>query len=92
MSKIKEIEDFAKYQKHLGKSDSTIASYRNDVLVFAKWFNNVNHYSFTIYKITPTDIRLYKQYLIDNEFKPNTINRKILGLKYFMTPRSDLVF
>lgn len=84
MSKIKEIEDFIKYQKYLNKSESTISSYRNDLVVFVRWFNKVNHYSFTIYKITPTDIRLYKQYLIDNEFKPNTINRKMLSIKYFM--------
>jgi integrase/recombinase XerC len=84
MPKIKEIEDFANYQKHLNKSESTITSYKNDIIVFAKWFDNVNHYHFTIYKITPTDIRLYKQYLMDNEFKPNTINRKMLSLKYFM--------
>lgn len=84
MPKIKEIEDFIKYQKNLSKSESTLISYKNDLVIFARWFNKINHYSFTITKITPTDIRLYKQYLIDNEFKPNTINRKILSLKYFM--------
>jgi len=84
MPKNKEIEDFTKYQKNLHKSESTITSYRNDLIVFTRWFDKVNNYSFTIYKITPTDIRLYKQYLIDNEFKPNTINRKILSIKYFM--------
>ena len=71
MPKIKEIEDFVKYQKHLNKSESTINSYKNDIIVFARWFDQVNHYSFVIHKVTPTDIRLYKQYLIDNEFKPN---------------------
>ena len=84
MPKIKEIEDFVKYQQHLNKSEFTINSYKNDIIVFARWFDQVNHYSFVIHKVTPTDIRLYKQYLIDNEFKPNTINRKILSLKYFM--------
>ena len=84
MAKIREIEEFVKYQKHLNKSPSTIISYKNDITVFAKWFNQKNNYSFTIYKITPTDIRLYKQYLIKREFKPNTINRKLLSLKYFM--------
>lgn len=84
MAKIREIEEFEKYQKHLNKSPSTIISYKNDITVFAKWFNQENSYSFTIYKITPTDIRLYKQYLIKQEFKPNTINRKLLSLKYFM--------
>lgn len=84
MIKIREIEEFVKYQKHLNKSSSTIISYKNDITVFAKWFNQENSYPFTIYKITPTDIRLYKQYLIKQEFKPNTINRKLLSLKYFM--------
>ena len=60
MPKIKEIEDFVKYQKHLNKSESTINSYKNDIIVFARWFDKVNHYSFVIHKVTPTDIRLYK--------------------------------
>lgn len=51
MAKIKEIEEFVKYQKHLNKSPSTIISYKNDITVFAKWFNQENNYSFTIYKI-----------------------------------------
>ena len=53
MIKIREIEEFVKYQKHLNKSPSTIISYKNDITVFSKWFNQENNYSFTIYKITP---------------------------------------
>ena len=84
IEEIKEIEEFGKCQEHFNKSPSTITSYKNDINVFARWFNRENSYSFTIHRITPTDIRLYKQYLIKREFKPNTINRKLLSLKYFI--------
>ena len=84
MTKIDPINEFAKYQKLLNKSELTIIGYCNDISVFAKWFNGQNDYLFNIDKITPTDIRLYKQYLIEHEYKPNTINRRLLGLKYFI--------
>ena len=84
MTKIDPINEFAKYQKLLNKSELTIINYRTDISVFAKWFNGQNAYLFATNKITPTDIRLYKQYLIKHEYKPNTINRKLLGLKYFI--------
>ncbi|WP_106874816.1 site-specific integrase [Candidatus Phycorickettsia trachydisci] len=84
MLKIKEIEDFANYQKQLNKSETTIINYKQDIILFAKWFEESNNYTFAVYKVTPTDLRLYKQYLMDKEFKPNSINRKMLSLKYFM--------
>jgi integrase/recombinase XerC len=35
-------------------------------------------------KITPTDMRYYKQHLMDANLRPQTINRRLLSVKYFL--------
>jgi integrase/recombinase XerC len=78
------VSGFIGYQKEMQKSDSTLTSYRSDLMVFARWFKNTNHETLTLSKITPTDVRQYKRFLIDSDFKPNTIIRKLLSIKYFL--------
>jgi len=41
MPKIKEIEDFVKYQKHLNKSESTKNSYIIFITIFTRRFDKV---------------------------------------------------
>ena len=38
----------------------------------------------TLFNITPTDARQYKQHLIASGLRPQTINRRLLSLKYFL--------
>lgn len=84
MAKNTSIENYITYQKSTDKSAATLASYRSDLVQFAIWFNSVNGVAMNLINITPTDARQYKQYLIDSEFRPQTINRRILSLKYFL--------
>jgi integrase/recombinase XerC len=85
MTKIKQIEEFILYQKSLDKSALTMKSYRLDLYSFAGWFYKINGELLKLRKITPTDIRQYKQYLISCEYKPNTINRRLVSLRHFLS-------
>ena len=82
--KIKIISTFIDYKKGLQKSERTLKSYQSDLQVFSRWFKETNHESLALSKITPTDVRHFKSYLINSGFKPSTISRKLLSIKYFL--------
>lgn len=84
MAKNTQIEAYISYQKSTDKSPLTLASYQSDLLQFATWFESVNKADMTLVNITPTDARQYKQHLINSGFKAQTINRRLLSLKYFL--------
>lgn len=84
MTKIIQIKQYISYQKLTGKSAATLTSYRSDLVQFSIWFEKINNTEMNLRHITPTDSRQYKQYLIDADFKPQTINRRLLSLKYFL--------
>jgi integrase/recombinase XerC len=83
MTKITQIKQYIIYQKLTDKSPATLISYRSDLIQFAIWFEKINNTEMDLLHITPTDARKYKQYLIDSNFRPQTINRRLLSLKYF---------
>ena len=84
MAKLRLIEDFLYYLKSSDKSKNTIRNYRSDLTIFAKWFYDTNNEQLVLHKITPTDVRQYKQNLFDKSYKPQTINRRLLSLKSFL--------
>lgn len=84
MTKITQIKQYIAYQKSTDKSPATLVSYCSDLIQFAIWFGKVNNTDMDLLHITPTDVRQYKQCLIDSNFRPQTINRRLLSLKYFL--------
>ena len=84
MMKNRAILGFIAYQEGIQKSESTLRSYQSDLSIFSKWFKDVNHEILTLSKITPTDLRHFKRFLIDSGYKPSTITRKLLSIKYFL--------
>lgn len=84
MSKVAQIENYISYQKTTDKSQMTLLSYRSDLIQFSKWFKETNNDELRLHKITPTDLRQHKRFLISSNFKPQTINRRLLSIKYFL--------
>ena len=84
MSKNNSFECFLKYLENCEKSPTTMSNYRLDLLAFERWFVEKNNEDFGIDKITPTDLRQYKAYLIDYPYKPKTINRRIGSLRSYI--------
>lgn len=84
MTKNIQIEDYMAYQKATDKSSATLLSYRSDLIQFTTWFELTNKVEMRLNNVTPTDARQYKQYMIDSNFRPQTINRRLLSLKYFL--------
>ncbi|KAF1085682.1 Tyrosine recombinase XerC [Sporotomaculum syntrophicum] len=79
-----ELEKYLKDLEAEGKSEKTIISYRTTIQQFISWYEDSNEQQATIERITPMDIKDYKQYLIiTKERKPATVNKIIVTLKSF---------
>ncbi len=66
-----------------GKSGKTLTTYRTVLNQFIKWFIDTNDMA-DIEKVTPLDIKEYKQYLVAVlKRKPATVNKAIVTVKGF---------
>jgi integrase/recombinase XerC len=76
------------YQTHLENEDRsalTVTGYLADARLFIAWFESRNREDFALEKVTPSDVREYRQYLqAEQGFKANTVNRKLASLSALM--------
>src|SRR5512143_1283281 len=80
------IERFARFLAQAERSPLTIKNYRGDLAAFAAWFEQVNGEAMAPAKVTPTDLRQYKRWLVEQrKLKPSSVNRKLATLKSFLT-------
>jgi site-specific recombinase XerD len=64
----------------------TRLNYRSDLRCFARWFIGVDDEPFTAAAVTPTDLRDYRTYLMQEERRmPATVNRRLAALRKFFT-------
>lgn len=76
-----EFEPFQKYLVSLGRSERTVAGYLIDIRTFSCWFEQTNGYPLTPDNLTPTDVREYRQFLMNvRKAKASTINRHLAVL------------
>ena len=77
---------FVKYLRDQDRSPKTVESYAGDVQQFAKWFAETRGETYLslpefVRAITPTDIREYRDYLVDVQHaSPATINHRLVTL------------
>ncbi len=79
------LTEFTAYLHDHDRAVLTINGYVADVRLFARWFEQTNHEAFTPQVVTPTDVREYRQHLLNvKRQKASTINRKLAALSTFM--------
>jgi site-specific recombinase XerD len=84
MDTMQLIERFADELRRQEKSPNTTLSYRYDLVLFARWLEATNGAPFEADRITPTDLREYRSYLLTVEHRsPATINRRLASLRTF---------
>jgi len=82
---MQHIERFTDELGRQEKSANTIESYRYDLVLFARWLEATNGEPFQADRITPTDLREYRSYLLTVEQRsPATINRRLASLRTFL--------
>jgi len=60
-----DFEPFGIYRISLGGSGKKVAGYLIDIKTFASWFKQTTGYSLTPNNLTPTDVREYRQFLLN---------------------------
>jgi site-specific recombinase XerD len=79
-----DLSEFAEELRRQGVADKTVASYRSDLLGFARWFTDATGAEFGAGAVTPTDVSGYKAHLRTVQRRtPATINRHLAALRKF---------
>lgn len=78
------LERFSRFLERVERSPCTIRNYRSDLEGLAAWFTSRTQEPFAPSRLTPTDLRAYKRWLIAQDLKASTINRKLATLKSFL--------
>ncbi len=79
------ISDFNSHLQREDLSALTITGYLADVRLFMDWFEKHNRETFALERVTPSDAKEYKQFLLNEaHLKANSINRKLASLSALM--------
>jgi site-specific recombinase XerD len=78
------LDRFCRFLERAERSPHTIRNYRHDLDRLAAWFASHSEEPFLPSTLTPADLRAYKHWLIAQNLKPRTINRKLATLKSFL--------
>jgi site-specific recombinase XerD len=79
-----DFEPFRAQLVSLGRSDRTITGYLIDIKTFASWFEQTKGYPLAPENLTPTDVREYRQFLLNvQKAKASTINRQLAVLRAY---------
>ena len=75
------IAEFEKYLNDLDLSALTVRGYLSDLRHFAHWFEGKNNEALSVTRITPTDVKEYKHFLVGVEQrKASTVNRRLAAI------------
>jgi integrase/recombinase XerC len=78
-------QEFEHYLQSLDLSKNTVSGYLSDLSLFARWFFETNDESLRPDRLTPIDVRAYKQYLLTvKQRKASTINRRLAALSAYV--------
>lgn len=77
-------DTFKQFLEDAGKSERTISGYLADMMLFSRWFEQTNGEVLSSINLTPTDVREYKQFLLNvQKAKATTINRHLAALRAY---------
>ena len=75
------INGFIKYMEENRLSKNSINSYYSDVKLFEEYYKE--SYGENLNKLVSADVRMYKQYLLNKNLSPKTINRKLTAIRTY---------
>ena len=78
------LNDFENYMSELDVSPLTTRGYLADLRHFSRWFQQINGETLCPERLTPTDVKAYKQHLLVVERrKASTVNRRLAALSAY---------
>src|SRR5205809_8144789 len=81
MKETEQIEQFLDELRRQDKAANTVESYRSDLVLFSRWLDATHGEPLQADRVTPTDLREYRAYLLNVEQRSAaTINRRLAAL------------
>jgi integrase/recombinase XerC len=78
------LDKFKAYLRSQDRAPKTVGEYVSDMAIFAQWLEKYRDEIFAPEAITPTDVRDYRNHLLNSEKRsPATINRKLASIRVF---------
>ena len=79
--KSKPAKPFERYLRDTGRSPLTVQSYLGTLREFDTWFAQTNGEALAPHRLTPTDAREYRAWLLRRKAAAATVNRKLIALR-----------
>ena len=76
-------DEFEEYLKEQDRAETTIRGYLADLRLFAKWFQVESGEVFTARNWVSSDLRRYRERLLVQRMKPQTVNRRLAAIASF---------
>ncbi|MBT3313003.1 MAG: tyrosine-type recombinase/integrase [Anaerolineae bacterium] len=76
-------DEFERYLEEKDRAETTIRGYLADLRLFAKWFLVENGEALTTKNWVSSDVRRYREHLLAQGMKPQTINRRLAAVASF---------
>src|SRR3954469_21854169 len=86
MDSMQQIESFTDELRRQEKAPNTIESYRYDLVLFSRWLEATNGEPFEAHRITPTDLREYRAYLLTVEQRSPCYDEPTAGFPPHLLP------
>ncbi len=78
------LQDFEDHLRQAGRADRTVRGYLRDLRLFARWIEQTTGEPLSPARLTPTDVRLYRQHLLAVEkAAPATVNRRLAAIRAY---------
>ncbi len=78
-------QSFQAYLENQDFSPLTIRGYLADIEHFSQWFMQTTREALSPERITPTDVKAYKQHLlVEARYKANTVNRRLAAISAYI--------
>ncbi len=75
------LNQFEQYLSQIALSPKTITNYLADLRVFVRWAEASYNGNFALTRVSPDQIRAYRQHLLEENRAPSTINRHLQALR-----------
>ncbi|MEP0805686.1 MAG: tyrosine-type recombinase/integrase [Chloroflexota bacterium] len=77
-------DSFASHLRERDRAERTIQGYLDDLRAFVRWHEQTNGETFLPERLTPTDVREYRQWLLSRQAAPASVNRKLAALRAYV--------
>jgi len=78
------LDSFASHLRDRDRAERTVQGYLDDLRAFVCWYEQTSGETFLPERLTPTDVREYRQWLVSRQAAPASVNRRLAALRAYV--------